>query len=80
MTGFGFLFASDLFCLHPIFFVCIRSFCLHPIFFVCIRSSLFASRQVLVLFASDLFCLQQSIVYCIDPCGPPYFLVKLSVF
>ena len=41
MTGFGFVFASDPFSLHPVFFVCILSFCLHylfclyPIFFVC---------------------------------------------
>ena len=32
MTGFGFLFASDLFCLHPIFFVCSKPFfnCIDP--------------------------------------------------
>ena len=42
MVFLHFLFASDLFCLHPIFFVCILSvlfascrFCLHLIFFVC---------------------------------------------
>ena len=51
MTGIGFLFASDLFCLHPVFFVRI-------IFFVCILS---------FLFASDLFCLHPVFFVCSKP-------------
>ena len=58
MTGFGFLFASDLFlfasclfCLHPIFFVC-------TIFFVCILSIALS-----FLFASYLFVC----IFCLHP-------------
>ena len=35
VTGFGFLFVSDLFCLHPIFLFASYLFCFNPIFFVC---------------------------------------------
>ena len=76
VTGFGFLFASDLFCLHPIFFVCIVTgfgfliasdlFCLHPIFFVCILS---------FLFASYLFCLHPIFFVC----SKPFFIVLTLV-
>ena len=70
MTGFGFLFASDPFCLHPVFFVCIIFFSLRPIFFVCIilfvsiLSFLFALS---FLFVSDLFCLHPIIFVCSKP-------------
>ena len=67
MTGFGFLFESDLFvCILSFLFVSYL-FCLHPIFFVCILSFLFASYLFRLhpiffvciwsfLFASYLFC------------------------
>ena len=62
MTGFGFLFASDVFCLHPIFFRLHRD---RFWFFVCILSFLFASD--LFLFASDLFCLHPIFFVCSKP-------------
>ena len=60
----SFLFASYLFCLHPIFLFASDLFCLHPIFFVCILSFLFAANHF----------------YCIDRCGPPYMIPMKTIF
>ena len=77
MTGFGFLFPSDPFCLHPVFFACI-------IFFVCILSFLFALSFMFALsFLLALSFLVVSDLFCLHPiffvCRKPFFIALTLV-
>ena len=89
-TLFHFLYSLQiLFCLHPSFLFASNVFCLHPIIFVCILSFMFASNLFCLhrdrfsffdcipsfLFASHLFCLYPIFFVCSNP----FFIVLTLV-